>query len=919
MTQKGKSRKGHGGTIANQRHCSVLPELSADPYYNKNTQDALITNNESYDTQFCQTLLQILSIFDNRHDFKPGNRNKTVQLDDILTLLQDSTNGLRGSVQGYPGLQGLLNIHCRVADPNVTHTQQVCQTTINPDKDVEEYILDTIFKEDQAEKVFYPLPPPTSPPTELYNQKIIRFATKADLEKACGVGKQENVFLSHLLYKISQEASVKDTQVISPSQIRFVIDVSSVGEWVFKHPISHPNTHIQTILDEYDDFKKLEKAQTIQPFQLCANHVALNAFKVETGPDGTNQLVWQSSYLNEAKDIRLDTKQKVGVKVMAEAIAALQNNEGKFKQSKSVISKIFHMEVNSFVGGKKEELYGKHIMDFKRLMDMGKLAYVIKCHKELRENPTAGLPYMVLVTHDHMLYLLAKISQVPVILTMKNYDHSRELKIDLPLPPDYDKLMVDITEKINVFLTALEALPTEDGERLRTIQWPVLTGTIVEEFFRKTEAFIQADNEELTNQDIKGNKALKTQILTDNGNSRSYTTLPLFYSIFHLHYYYLQTAVREMSRIIYAKEGLLADLRALLGELGAGPLPKEKAKELYQRYIQVMRRSRLDYNRVKSNPLCFKNSVDHLLEYVRITTEYIGLIETKLSILVEKVANRFDNRTLTYNEVIYEYARDFVEATLNLQKYREGSDYITDIYNISQMMREIAYYNIHKEAFLYGLEQQGRGGKGLSKVYAIQYESAGISPKLKERIDTPYQLFQEDFYRISGQVKKELMTNVKLCDNSNLYPRERPPMEEPMAKRVRRGGNMGPSLSDKFALDFLTDIVQEAVERAISREEGWLDEGEGWRTEQVQADHERFVLGIMPMVPMAPVIAPVMAPSVSLPDESILATPGQQGVVGFGGGKKLQELIRGLPHKKRKGAMPSRYQFTCRLLGRLGM
>ena len=396
-------------------------------------------------------IVEILSIFDNRHDFKPGSRNQSLTLNEVLSLLSDKSKEIHNKIDTlYRNdsakktlLKDLLNKHCQAEVSK--YTRNTCKTTDKPDYQVEDYMIGTVFKE----QLIYQRPTydyTAGGDIEITNTASIRFPTKESLEEACGIKEDtHNPLLEKILNKLSQVTGK------APKEIRFCIDVSSVGEWVFHHSSKRmAETHLKTIVDDYDCFRiNPNRSRLVHPFTLTKNHIALSNFTVTN-----DKITWNSP--GRTGTLNLQRTTRAGVSIMAEAIRIVLDSKAKKARSEQaaseLIKQIFQLP---FIDISKHE-YGKHIMDFKRLMDTTKLAVTMLYNQVSNYK-------VILVTHDHMLYLLAKTLQCPVILTIKNTDHSRELLFDIPVTltsQQQAELKAKQTEKLKQIKTFWQTFPS---------------------------------------------------------------------------------------------------------------------------------------------------------------------------------------------------------------------------------------------------------------------------------------------------------------------------------------------------------------------------------------------------------------------------------------------------------------------------
>ena len=370
-----------------------------------------------------EIIIEILSIFDNRHDFREGGRNQSITIDDVLKLLQDKTQAIRKKItdtmKNKKQLEQLLNIHCSSVKK---HTIRSCATAVNPDKEVEKFIITRMLQEKLT-------PPKAQPSSTDINGKSIIFSSREELIKACGytldseggvVATQGryNPFLSHMLDSLSK--IVKST----PDKIKFCIDYSKVGEWVFRHDgrtDDASRTHFTTIADNYDTFTNISGNISLPlPISLQKNHIMLEKFNLYS-----EKITWSSSQYRSKQEITFRNNDMLGVATMSEAISIVLSRTNKKSRAVGLIKRIFKLPYEK--GAITADVYGKHIMDFKRLMDMSKLAVTLAFNKHDEDNRT-----FILVTHDVMLYLLAKMYKCPVIYTAVYGDGKRELLFDIP-------------------------------------------------------------------------------------------------------------------------------------------------------------------------------------------------------------------------------------------------------------------------------------------------------------------------------------------------------------------------------------------------------------------------------------------------------------------------------------------------------
>lgn len=406
---------------------------------------------KTFNPQEMFILMDMMSIFDNRHDFRPGTRNMSIDLNNLLQLLREKADQVRSRIdtsvreENRSLFHSLLNRHCLRLKPGERYNKASCGTSDNPDKDVEEFIFKRIFKEPIIETQRH-----TKKNIAVYNPtqssidvtKILRFQDKDEIIKACActideetgrvlpIEKKRNPLLDKLIAGIALKAGG-----VNPEDIRFCIDVSKVGDWFFRHDglSNPPETHLQTIADDYDTFSANPNRTPLPTsFQLTDNHIALSAFNFYHS-DETDRVAW-SSQLGTDNPINLATDIRVGVKTFADAIRIVLEHK-KYTQSKAAIfiKNLFQLppsQPSIRLQERYATVYGKHIMDFKRLMDISKLA-VARLYNNISVNNKNY--YVVLVTHDTMLFLVAKLLGCPVILTLHSTTTNiRDLIFDIP-------------------------------------------------------------------------------------------------------------------------------------------------------------------------------------------------------------------------------------------------------------------------------------------------------------------------------------------------------------------------------------------------------------------------------------------------------------------------------------------------------
>lgn len=464
------------------------------PEYSQDNLKFLGNNSSEFSEKFIELLLRILCIFDNRHDFKPGRSVLTPA--EVKNTLNPYMEDIKKDLESSIAINSVS-----ITEGEILHKLITIYKKCPMSKETEPLVIDVIYNDIlQAAKL--PDKIYSTDDASIFTNNTVIFPHEYDLIKACNYNVQIrydngkpyvhpsntygiNRLLEQMKKKIAADVDISDTQLI-----KFCIDVSSIGKWVFQDNKSDNSHIIESIFDDYDHFKRKMNRTNIntEDIQLCDGNLQLKIFKVINTPventsDIRNDLKWY-----DKDDVTLKSKvmlspegDTAGVNKLSQAITALSRSriDENTKDAYELIKQIFYNEITDEEKIKKK--FAERCFDFKRIMDLGKLAFSLyknrKFEKEKKEgNVSIENPYVVLVTHDRMLYALALCLRCPVIYVnigseQKHIEsitpdlpspgekevkpvlyvssHYRKIEIRLPVKPNYENIYKELKEFIN--------------------------------------------------------------------------------------------------------------------------------------------------------------------------------------------------------------------------------------------------------------------------------------------------------------------------------------------------------------------------------------------------------------------------------------------------------------------------------------
>ena len=492
MTIKKNKKKGGAD-------CS--PDNVLYPSFHYDNLKFLGNNNSEFSPEFIEILLDIMDIFDNRHDFKPGRS--------VLTPIE-----LKNTLNPY-----INRISERIPIEVInTEENRILMKLINIykkcpiSKETEPQVVDVIYNDillsaKLPDKVY------SIDDTSILTNNTVIFQHEADLIEACSYniqirydngkpyvyphGGAENLLLKQIKQRIA-----RDIGITTLNRIKFCIDVSSIGKWVFQDNKIDNSHIIESIFDDYDHFKRkprpVSSLITNEDIQLCNGNLQLKTFKViqTTLPEGSlqNDLQWMdktNTILNPLIQLTQEGD-TAGVNILSHAIISILRSktpDGAI-EAYELIKKIFYNGITdeTVINNK----FAERSFDFKRIMDLGKLAFTL--YKNRQFNISNSSEYVVLVTHDRMLYALALCLRCPVIYVnisgeeisklitpniaspgnnakdlqqQKVLSHPRKIEIRLPIKPDYNAIYIEL---IN-FIKNIRNTFSEESKSVELTPW----------------------------------------------------------------------------------------------------------------------------------------------------------------------------------------------------------------------------------------------------------------------------------------------------------------------------------------------------------------------------------------------------------------------------------------------------------------
>lgn len=239
---------------------------------------------------------------------------------------------------------------------------------------------------------------------------------------------QPNLFLETLRKIVKQKDTFKD--------INFVIDVSTIGNDIFVDDTSkiykgaagffddfhRPAENNSNYINEELDFTVNIQNIISNSNKCILNHVVLNNFEIKQG-----KLFWISKYLIDQKEREI----KIGKTIPSEFGVSKYSElvEASVKKNPNTVQKILlarFQEITGLPFSLNSTDYGKHIFDFKRLMDSSQIMYTYYLNEKYANE---GKKF-IFVTHDNMAAVIARLIGVPCIQT-HIYSHIRTISVHL--------------------------------------------------------------------------------------------------------------------------------------------------------------------------------------------------------------------------------------------------------------------------------------------------------------------------------------------------------------------------------------------------------------------------------------------------------------------------------------------------------
>lgn len=652
---RGKKKIPGGGDCA--------PPEVVYPDYNIDELNVLGNNTIEFTKKFTVNLLKLLCIFDNRHDFKPGRSVLTPAevkntLNPYVQLIQDEvSSSAEITVKEKEILMKLITIYKK------------CPMS----KEIEPHVVDIIYNDILfASKL--PEKNYSHDDTSILTNNTVVFEHEVDLITACGYDIQirydngkpyvypsntdkGNILLTQIKTKIATDIDIPDID-----KVKFCIDVSSIGKWVFQNNKNDNLNIIESIFDDYDHFKRKPGRIPIgnNDIQLCNGNLQLELFKVIQSGD-INDLIWRDKDNSslESKVLLSPDGDTAGVNKLSQAISAVirSKNNPDAIDAYELIKKIFYQGLQDDV---IKPNYISRSFDYKRIMDLGKLAFTLYNNRKFKQK-IPGSNYVVLITHDRMLYALALCLRCPVIyvniasgeetsrlikpnIPSPNGDmtqhtvlsHPRKIEIRLPVKPNfqaiYNELRLFIEKIKDTFkntYSKIESVIIKSFEFYKTLQDDI-------------PAILSSPALDESNRKLRINIYLK-KIIILFGN-------------------YVNYAISYINNIILNAESITTELEAILIEKpledSTNEMYKEAADKLKQEYDTIKIRYNIKYNYIDKSQI--DEEINNINKMINSFTLFIDNLNTVFAIeATEDIDKYIKEQPNIHNRVINEYKRTF--------------------------------------------------------------------------------------------------------------------------------------------------------------------------------------------------------------------------------------------------------------------
>lgn len=481
----------------------------------------------------------------------------------------------------------------------------------------------------------------------IIKEKKGKFKCKPNLNKK----RAENTVLKTI------KEHIHKTTGIQTANIKFCCDVSSIGEWVFDKNI------IRSEFDNYDRFNKTFSINNCSNFKkiengklnICDGNIGINSFYI----DKNDTLYWTPQYLpNTSKTEKYQikyTKEYVGVTVFAEACSALLkckkgNINDKYNASKDLIKKIFY-------NNSKEPII-EHILDFKRIMDFGQVAFAQYYNIKTPDN------VIVLITHDELLVNIALLCGIIVVKTRvisnketikiidstKCYSHLRYIEVLYPRVSNYNKNIQVPKYKIGEIIKN----PIEQHVDARNKRIEARNNKVIEE--ERKQFYKEVYKQEL--QLIKG--------AFENKNSNIITNI--------------KNIIDKTSSYILKYNNMIH--KTIINYLSSWALNISKNQEI--------KLSKLDYDNTFE-----KVMVDYITQY----RNYLENLENKKNGIVKQIENIITNKDYTLEQMQKEYENVTIINSI-AKDYYNADDIMKEIESIKILLDKNKDNKLIQEAFI---------------------------------------------------------------------------------------------------------------------------------------------------------------------------------------------------------------------------
>jgi len=363
-----------------------------------------LTDDETIDKKLL--MLAAANVVDNLHDFS-GPRS-SIKEGTLMSIIDQYTSVLEDAQKEVP----------------IIHLDKHYKAILNAIRNISG--IDTVVKEIYADYFNNTVTEPEIEWSSLRELGTIKDNFEViigDKKALLHLTSNNNEFLNKIREIILRNDRFKD------KQINFVVDVSTIGNEPFVDQHSkickgtasffddfHRPSPASITPDERYIYKEINFNVNIQNIvsskeKCILNHLALTNFKIQD-----SQIIWQDKKDEEANNtIRIENTipNEFGVTSFSSLVDVKKGVKTKINKEGRALLERFK-SITGLNDSFNLPDYGRHIFDFKRLMDSSQIIYT-----DYLNNQKDGSVY-IFVTHDNMAAIIARLLGIPYIQTHVN-------------------------------------------------------------------------------------------------------------------------------------------------------------------------------------------------------------------------------------------------------------------------------------------------------------------------------------------------------------------------------------------------------------------------------------------------------------------------------------------------------------------